>query len=51
MCVCLVQPQSDVSDFVVSPWEALTFLRCGAGMEQEMGGTEEGEGAGMGIAM
>ena len=48
----LVLLQTDVSDFVDSPWKALSSLRSGQGQGGGWWGrVEEGEGMGTGIAM
>lgn len=49
----MVLPQSGMSDSVVSPWEALYFLRSGwgAGIGRRWRKWDEGEGVGMEIAL
>lgn len=44
--------QSDVTDFVDSPWEVLPSRRSGSGVKRWEGeGVEEGEAEGSGIDM
>ena len=48
----LVLPQSDMSDFVDPPWEALPSLRSGWGWRSgKVEGVGGGEGVGTGIGM